>query len=438
MPPKRMKYEARFKMKVVEFAQNMNNSAAARRFGVNEKLVRDWRKNIDKIKLLPRTKCADRSGKCHWPELEESLARWVEENRNSGYVVTRTQIILEATRWANKNGVTDFSGHCSWCSRFMKRHNLVIRQQTKISQKLPTDLEEKITEFQRFIIKCRKRHDYSMASIANMDETPTWFDMPSSKTVNKAGKKTVYVRTSGHEKVRFTTVLACLADGTKLKPMVIFKRKTMPKEIFPPGVVIHVHPKGWMDEDGMKVWIEKVWRARPGGLMKTRTLLVLGSFSGHLTDVVKRSLKEENTDMAVIPGGLTSVIQPFDVCLNKPFKDRLREQWNGWMTSDEKTYTPSGNMQRASLPTVCQWVLNAWGDMKTDSVTYSFKKCGISNTLDGTEDDLLWEEPNAEAADESEADNASELDPYDDRIMEEGFAELFGMSGSSDDEFYGF
>ena len=110
------------------------------------------------------------------------------------------------------------------------------------------------------------------------------------------------------------------------------------------------------------------------------------------------------------------------------------------MTSDEKTYTPSGNtcMQRASLPTVCQWVLNAWGDMKTDSVTYSFKKCGISNTLDGTEDDLLWEESNAEAADESEADNASELDPYDDRITEEGFAELFGMSDSSDDEFYGF
>ena len=54
------------------------------------------------------------------------------------------------------------------------------------------------------------------------------------------------------------------------------------------------------------------------------------------------------------------------------------------------------------------------------------------------EDDLLWEEPNAEAADESEADNASELDPYDDRITEEGFAELFGMSDSSDDEFYGF
>ena len=86
-----------------------------------------------------------------------------------------------------------------------------------------------------------------------------WFDMPSARTVNAKGAKTVLVNTTGHEKSRFTVVLACLADGTKLKPMVIFKRKTLPKENFPPGVLVHCHPKGWMDEAGMKLWVEKVW-----------------------------------------------------------------------------------------------------------------------------------------------------------------------------------
>ena len=57
-----------------------------------------------------------------------------------------------------------------------------------------------------------------------------WFDMPTSKTVDSVGAKTVLLKTTGHEKTRFTVVLACLADGTKLKPMVIFKRKTMPKD----------------------------------------------------------------------------------------------------------------------------------------------------------------------------------------------------------------
>ena len=65
----------------------------------------------------------------------------------------------------------------------------------------------------------------------------------------------------GHEKCRFTAVLSCLADGTKLKPMVIFKRKTIPKENIPAGVVVHCQPKVWMDEEGLKIWVQKVWKA---------------------------------------------------------------------------------------------------------------------------------------------------------------------------------
>ena len=77
---------------------------------------------------------------------------------------------------------------------------------------------------------------------------------------NGKGEKTVLVNTTGHKKSQFTVVLACLADGTKLKSMVIFKQK-LPKENFPPGVLIHCHLKGWMDEVGMKLWIEKVWQS---------------------------------------------------------------------------------------------------------------------------------------------------------------------------------
>ena len=47
------------------------------------------------------------------------------------------------------------------------------------------------------------------------------------------------------------------------------------------------------------------------------------SFEAHKTEQVKRLLKSENTDLSVIPGWLTSVLQSLDVCLNKPFKDRL-------------------------------------------------------------------------------------------------------------------
>ena len=43
---KRSKYSAKFKLQVVKFAQNSNNSAAGREFDVNEKQVRDWRHDM--------------------------------------------------------------------------------------------------------------------------------------------------------------------------------------------------------------------------------------------------------------------------------------------------------------------------------------------------------------------------------------------------------
>jgi len=37
-------YNAQFKLKVIKFPEENNNSAADRPFAVSEKLVRDWRK----------------------------------------------------------------------------------------------------------------------------------------------------------------------------------------------------------------------------------------------------------------------------------------------------------------------------------------------------------------------------------------------------------
>ena len=250
MTSKRRSYSAKLKLEAVNFAMENNNCAAGRKYGVNEKLIRDWIKNADKIKAMPKTKLTDRSKKCLFPTLEETVAAWVEENRNNGLIITRNQIRLKAKSIARAEKLQHFTGSNSWCSRFMIRNNLVLRQKTKIAQKLPDDYEEKITNFHRFIIRQRQRFGYDLSFIGNMDETPVWFDMPGAKTVHNRGEKTILVKTTGHEKSRFTVVLACLANGVRLKPMVIFKRKTQPKRKFPAGVVAHNQPKDWMDESG--------------------------------------------------------------------------------------------------------------------------------------------------------------------------------------------
>ena len=87
------------------------------------------------------------------------------------------------------------------------------------------------------------------------------------RTVDVKGAKTIMIKTSGNEKTRYTVVLACCADGTKLPPSLIFKRKTLPKDVIPHGIYDHDHCKGWMDGEEMKLWLEKVWSKRPGGFL---------------------------------------------------------------------------------------------------------------------------------------------------------------------------
>jgi putative cell wall-binding protein len=48
-------------------------------------------------------------------------------------------------------------------------------------------------------------------------------------------------------------------------------------------------------------------------------MIALDAFKGHLTDAVKNQLLKMNTEFVVIPGGMTSVLQPMDVSINKPF-----------------------------------------------------------------------------------------------------------------------
>ena len=130
-----MKYSASFKLQVVKFASdNSNNSAASRKFGIDEKLVRDWRRKIDNIKSLPKTKCADRGRKCQWPELEKKVVEWFEENRKSGLAMTRNLIRLHAKKTAQQMNIDNFLVSSGWCTRFMKWNKLVLKLAFELSK----------------------------------------------------------------------------------------------------------------------------------------------------------------------------------------------------------------------------------------------------------------------------------------------------------------
>ncbi|CAG8447994.1 9949_t:CDS:2 [Diversispora eburnea] len=169
-----------------------------------------------------------------------------------------------------------------------------------------------------------------------MDETPIFFDMVGNTTIEVKGSKTVEIRSTENNKNRFTCVLTVLADGTKLPPMVIFKGKCLPPNL-------------------------------PSEIIK-KSLLVLDSFKAHKTPQIKLAFKDENSNLAVTPGRLTSIVQPLDVCLNKPFKDRLRVKWCQWMAVGNFDLTKGGNIKKPGYNVICNWILEAWDSIPKEMV----------------------------------------------------------------------
>ena len=127
--------------------------------------------------------------------------------------------------------------------KFERRNGFCRHTKTTILQKLPCEYERLITEFHKYVINMRKKLCFEIGKLGNMEEVTWRFDVPSNKTVDVKGAKTINIQTSGNEKTCYTVVLVCCAYGTKLPSFLIFKRNTLRKNVIPRGIYVHVHSK---------------------------------------------------------------------------------------------------------------------------------------------------------------------------------------------------
>ena len=93
----------------------------------------------------------------------------------------------------------------------------------------------------------------------------------------------------------------------------------------------------------------------------------------------------------------------------------MKQEWVSWMQPAGSDLTPTGRIRKASIAQLRDWILRSWSDVKKKVVVKLFKKCGISNAVDGTEDndESYWGEESHSSEDTSnvdiEEDDTSEL-----------------------------
>lgn len=297
--------------------------------------------------------------------------------------ISRSMVAIKAKALAEEDQIP--RGH-GWMGRFFKRKNLSLRRKTTTAQRPPSDYHEQIRSFVDFIKERRKEKNYDLGAIIGCDETAVWLDMVPNTTVETIGAKDVTVLSTGHEKARITVMLSACSDGRKLKPFILLDRKRPIKElaIFQSKLTIEYAGTTWMNEELTSRYIDKVIGRNI--FNSQRRLFVWDSFRCHISENIKNKLNSLNVDMAVVPGGCTKFVQPADVSWNNPFKEKIRQYYTEWISSDQVEMTKNGNPRPPSLPTVCQWVIDAWASLSSDLIRKSFNSCGITVALDGSED----------------------------------------------------
>jgi hypothetical protein len=143
---------------------------------------------------------------------------------------------------------------------------------------------------------------------------------------------------------------------------------------------------GWANDDLTIQWLDSCM----GTSLFKKRLLVWDSYRCHISEKTKKRLKAINAVAAVVPGGCTKYIQPADLSWNKPFKARLREFYDKWMEGDaDKSYTAGGNLRAPTKKLLIDWIVTAWNELDISMIVKSFKSCGLTNNLDGTEDEQI-------------------------------------------------
>lgn len=118
---KNRSFQNNFKLTVVKQAEHIGNNAAARKYNVDERQVRLWRKQKGELgKCLGMKRIRFECAAKH-PELESMLVAWFLKQQEDGRAVRINDILTEAKHIAKLLNIQNFEGSPTWVKRFMIR-----------------------------------------------------------------------------------------------------------------------------------------------------------------------------------------------------------------------------------------------------------------------------------------------------------------------------
>ena len=126
------------------------------------------------------------------------------------------------------------------------------------------------------------------------------------------GERTIRIKTTRAEKKGFTVTLAATASGKKLPAVIVFNEhggslgvRVRRSLRIPPNVRVRATTNGWMTAEEYQYWLLHIY-----GKESQCRLLIVDSYKPHQTENSIKKVKDScNSDVIIIPGGCTSIVQ---------------------------------------------------------------------------------------------------------------------------------
>ena len=202
-------------------------------------------------------------------DLEELLS-WIQQRRSNMIRISRKVIMFKVKFICDENCgdkeelKAGFVASNGWLTKFMKRNNPSMWRQTTIAQKHLSHLMTKLVKYVTHVRRLSMKTNSSPDCIIAMDEIALWSQMVGNVTVNTTGTKDVPLKSTGNEKVKVRIWLTAKANGTKLKPHIVFQgansEATALIEEVKNRCVVASSSNGWMNEELVLKFLRQAWR----------------------------------------------------------------------------------------------------------------------------------------------------------------------------------
>jgi len=322
-----------------------------------------------------------------YPEQEKFVMQQARENWDKGTPLAREGLYdLLRKQWPEGDPfheklllASKVSPLSQWVSRALSRNGMTIRKST-VSQKVPDNWVQ-IAQVEAERISQTFR-DAEVDILVNADETFIRFYPETNHVIAPIGSKRVGSTNTTQDKKGLTGML-CMEMYTSqiLDPFIVLDgtyEGTLSKQWanYAGSASVHFQKNHWMDKIIAKKflhWLRGLYPGKKIGLIWDRA-------AAHISDEVVQCAKELGIIVELLHAGMTAIMQPCDIWLNKAIKTIVKKLYYAYKNSLK---LETGQKVEVPREQIITWIEQAVrevdvGQRRTRKIASIFEQCGLN------------------------------------------------------------